>query len=64
MRRCFLEVDVTQEHVATAWSFETEVVHDVFLGFAVFDSFFILVVEVGDWFATAEASYWDYHLYR
>jgi hypothetical protein len=53
-----------EEHVATAWSFKAEVVHDFFLGFAVFHAFLVFVVEVGDWFSAAEASYWDYHRYR
>jgi hypothetical protein len=52
------------EHVSTAWSFEAEIVHDFFFGFAVFDAFLVFVVEVGDWFSAAEASYWDYHRYR
>ncbi len=64
MGRGFLQVDMCEEHVSTAWSFEAEVVHDFFFGFAVFDAFLVVVVEVGDWFSAAEASYWYYHRYR
>lgn len=55
------EVDVAEEHGATAASFEAEVVHDFFACFALFNAFFVFVVEVRDWFSTAEAPYRDYH---
>jgi hypothetical protein len=59
----FLEVDVSQEHVSAARSFEAEIVHDFFFLLAVFDAFFVFFIEVADGFPAAEAAYW-YNHYR